>query len=820
MRQWIDQLAADARRSATIIAVLALGWALTSPGVVAHEGPHDGAGRPRMRGLADGFGPGQLDWLWQSPNVYRTASGAPGAQYWQQRVDYEIDVTLDEAGRRIVGRERISYTNNSPDALDYLWLQLEQNRFDDQARGELATAAPAVERDDDQGLSFGELRRLYYLRDFDGGFELGDVLDADGQPLPVRLVETMARIDLPEPLAPGASVDFSVAWSYPINDGVALSMRTGYECFDGPDADEEPGDGSCIFELAHWFPRLAAYTDYTGWQHEQFLGRGEFTLEFGDYLVRITAPADHQVAATGVLQNPEEVLTATQRERLERARTAAAPVFVVTPDEARAAQKQVASGTRTWVFQAENVRDFAFASSRKFIWDAWGHAQPEAGDGAEPLVLAMSFYPPEAEVLWSRYSTQAVVHTLEVYGRYAFPYPYPVAISVNGPIGGMEYPMICFNGPRELEDGTYWGATKGAGRRHSKFALISVVIHEVGHNFFPMVVNSDERHWTWLDEGINSFLQSLAELEWEEKYPSRRGEPSSIVEYMLSKEQVPVMSHSDALLQFGNNAYAKPATALSVLRHTIMGPELFDEAFREYSRRWRFKRPTPYDFFRTMEDASGTDLEWFWRGWFYSTGHVDIALAGLELYRIDSRDPEREKARQREERDALLPTHRQQLAAELPKRVDRYPALRDFYNDYDELDVTEKDRKEAAEYLEKLEPWERRLLETTDRFYVLELENRGGVAMPVPLEITYADGSSERLTLPAEIWTQHPDRVSKLLIREREITAVELDPKREIADTDLSNNRWPPKPVERTIRPYKDDKGTNPMQDAAGPAAE
>lgn len=805
-----------------------------APAALAHdpqrhiyEGARDHQHGP---GLADGFGVGQLDWLLPTSNVYRTASGAPGVQYWQQEVDYDIDVTLDEAGKMIHGSERIVYVNHSPDTLRYLWLQLEQNLLRADSRGTLSQPAPEFEgRGDEDGVGFGMLQRQLYLRDFPGGYDIRRVEGADGAALDHRIVETMMRVDLPQPLASGESFTFEVDWSYVINDSLKLGARTGYECFDGDDEDDVPGDAHCIFELAHWFPRLAAYTDYKGWQNDQFLGRGEFTLEFGDYTVRITAPADHQVAATGELQNAEEVLTEAQRQRLTEADNPDGPVFIVTPDEARAAEAAVAEGTvveatRTWEFHAENVRDFAFASSRKFIWDAWVHHQPEEWieEGGAATALAMSFYPPEAQVLWSKYSTHAIVHTLEVYGRYAFPYPYPVAISVNGPVGGMEYPMISFNGPREDDDGTYFGKRqKGAGR-HAKYPLISVIIHEVGHNFFPMIVNSDERQWTWMDEGINSFLQSLAELEWEERYPSRRGEPERIVEYMLSKEQVPIMSHSDALRQFGNNAYSKPATALSVLRHTILGPELFDEAFGEFARRWRFKRPTPADFFRTMEDASGIDLEWFWRGWFYSTDHVDVALGDVKLYDLDTRDPEVEKSKQKSKREEKLPTWRQELAPDEPKRVERYPELKDFYNFYDELDVTAEDLDEFRRYLEGLESWERDLLSTTQRFYVVDFENLGGIFTPILLQVTYADGGTERIDLPAEIWNKNPDRVSKLLITDREIVALQIDPRLETADADVDNNHWPKRPLERSFRLQKDKKPKNPMQkarDAASGAA-
>lgn len=542
----------------------------------------------------------QLEEILPTPNEQRTASGAPGARYWQQRADYQIKVTLDDARQRITGSETITYYNNSPDALPYLWLQLDNNIFSPTSDDVLTETAPSLDR-----VPFRALDSIIARNTFDGSVKITGVRDANARAnnaaLRYTVNRTMMRIDLPQPLAPGAQTRFSVDWNYAINDARRVGGRTGYEFF--------PKDGNYIYEIAHWFPRMAAYTDVNGWQHKQFLGNGEFTLEFGNYRVEITAPADHVVAATGVLQNENQVLTAAQRQRLQQARTAPqsptkTPTLIVTPEEARARETDGATKTRnaslptkTWVYQAENVRDFAFASSRKFIWDAQGH------NVEGNRVLAMSYYPNEGNPLWAQYSTAAIIHTLNVYSRYSFTYPYPIAISVNGPVGGMEYPMICFNGPRPEADGTYSARTK--------YGLISVVIHEVGHNYFPMIVNSDERQWTWMDEGLNSFLQFLAESEWENNYPSRRGEPQNITEYMTSANQVPIMTNSESLLQFGNNAYGKPATALNVLRETILGRELFDFSFREYARRWKFKRPEPADFFRTMEDASGTDLDWF-----------------------------------------------------------------------------------------------------------------------------------------------------------------------------------------------------------------
>lgn len=733
----------------------------------------------------------QLDELLPTPNVYRTASGAPGHEYWQQQVDYEIDVTLDDEGQSLTGDERITYHNNSPDTLSYLWVQLDPNIYAPESHAVTTALAPEIEEQ-----SIRRLANLLDRPDFDGSCKIRYVSDAGKRPLAHTINGTMMRIDLPEPLGSGEVVEFSIGWTYAINDQRKLGGRSGYEFF------EE--DGNYLYEMAQWFPRLAAYTDYTGWQNKQFIGRGEFTLEFGDYVVSITVPDDHVVASTGTLQNPDEVLTATQRERLAEAADAELPMFIVTPEEARANEDSTPEGTRTWTFAAENVRDFAWASSRKFIWDAVLYPQ---ADG-EP-VWCMSYYPNEGEPLWSRYSTHAIIHTLDVYGRHAFPYPYPVAISVNGPVGGMEYPMICFNGPRPEEDGTYTARTK--------YGLISVIIHEVGHNWFPMIVNSDERQWTWMDEGLNTFLQFIAEQEWEEGYPSRRGEAKDIVPYMTSTPQVPIMTNSESVLQFGPNAYAKPATALNVLRESVMGRELFDFAFKEYSNRWRFKRPEPADLFRTLEDASAVDLDWFWRGWFYTTDHVDIAIDDVKLYTIDTLDPDVEKGRQRTLRDAEPVTITVSRNEGMAVRSDRYPELLDFYNTYDPLDVLEEERKTYLETVERLDARARELLDSGLRLYVVELSNVGGLVAPVVLEAHFVDGTKTEFRLPAELWRRDERRVAKLLVAELELERIVLDPHLESADGDLSNNHYPPRIDETRVRLRETDGrrgGENPMRAA------
>ncbi|WP_339683490.1 M1 family metallopeptidase [Gimesia maris] len=729
----------------------------------------------------------QLEETLPTPNEFRTASGAPGEKYWQQEVDYEIDVELDDKLQKIIGTEKVTYTNKSPDKLNYLWMQLDTNILSFDSDAHLTDTSSHLGK-----VGYKTMQQLMAKETFDGRMKISAVWDEQGDPLPFQIIKTMMRIDLNGSLSSGQSMTFSVDWSYLINDSQSRPARTGYEYF------EE--DKNFLYEIAHWYPRMAAYTDNTGWQHKQFLGRGEFTLEFGSFLVKITAPADHVVAATGELQNPEKVLTETQQKRLEQAKTAEKPMFIITPEEAKKNEASRSKEKKTWIFMAPFVRDFAFASSRKFIWDAQGHQL----QGKDKPVMAMSYYPNEGEPLWSRYSTHAIIHTLDVFSKYTFPYPYPVAISVNGPVGGMEYPMICFNGPRPEKDGTY--------SKRTKYGLISVIIHEVGHNYFPMIVNSDERQWTWMDEGITTFLQFLTEQEWEPDYPSRRGEPRDIVGYMKGNYQVPIMTNSESILQFGNNAYGKPATALNVLRETVLGRELFDYAFKEYSRRWMFKRPTPADFFRTMEDASGVDLDWFWRGWFYTTDHTDLAVDNVRQFLLETGDPYVDKVRRKKERDEEPESLSDIRNKSLPKRTEKFPELKDFYNEYDDLDVTDADRKKFEDQLKELKADEKKLLETQKYFYLIDLKNQGGLVMPVILKLTFDDDSSEMLRIPAEIWRLNNKSVSKLILTEKPLKNLILDPHRETADTQLSNNEFPRTISKSYFQLEKSKKSKNEMQ--------
>lgn len=754
----------------------------------------------------------QLDEVLPDPNTYRNASGAPGHEYWQQKVDYRIAATLDEPKRRLTARGTVRYTNNSPDTLPWLWMQLDQNIFKRDSMAELTDAFGGAGRrgpkvtlgsgSEPTKLSMEELRRQQAMADNDYGYDITSVT-LNGAPLAHTIVGTLMRVDLPTPLAPGQTVEFAMEWAFNIVEEDAVVARSGYEHF----PDDPRKGGNDIFLLAQWFPRMVAYSDYEGWHNKEFLGRGEFTLEFGDYAVEMTVPSDHIVASTGVLQNPDAVLTAAQRQRLETAKNADAPVFIVTPQEAAAAEARGPSGNKTWSFAATNVRDFAWASSRKFMWDAQGVKQP----GAEnETVLAMSFWPKEGGDLWKKYSTAAVVHTLKVYSRFSFDYPYPTAQSVNGPVGGMEYPMITFNGPRTIlnKDGsrTYTLA--------AKTGLVGVVIHEIGHIYFPMTVNSDERQWTWMDEGLNSFLDSVAGYEWDPDMPWTRSLPRDMVSYMVSSTQQPIMTQSDSINDLGANAYGKPSAAYHLLRDTIIGRERFDFALKEYARRWKFKRPTPADFFRTMEEASGTDLDWFWRGWFYTTDHVDISLDSIYRLKVDSKNPDIDLARRRQERaDEPQPVGiGLNETQNLPIWVLENPGVTDFYDGKDEFTVTPKDRKSYTEFLDGLVPWERaafdRAVKEDANYYVLNFSNKGGLVMPIILGLTFKDGSKEKLNIPAEIWRRNAREVAKLLVypKGKELVEVVVDPDWETGDADIENNNYPRRIIPSRIEAFKEEQ--------------
>ena len=754
----------------------------------------------------------QLDESLPTPNVYRNAAGEPGHEYWQQQVDYKIRAKLDEENRRIEASQDITYHNNSPDTLKYLWVQLDQNKFRNDSMSAMTTtfggignrgpATSSASSTKPAQLSLGALRRQQFTDDNVLGYNIAAVKDKKNKSLKHTIVGTNMRIDLPVHLKPGEKVTFSIDFDFNIVEEDAVSARSGYEHF--PDDKREGGND--IFLLAQWFPRLHAYTDYEAWTNKEFIGRGEFTLEFGNYDVELTVPADHIVSSTGALQNPKNVLTSTQRKRLKGAEKADRIVFIVTEEEALENEKAGTDKSKTWKFSAKNVRDFAWASSRKFMWDARGHQQ---GGNDQPLVMAMSFYPKEGGDLWKKYSTEAVIQTLEVYSRFSFDYPYPVAQSVNGPVGGMEYPMITFNGPRtELQD----DGSRTYSQAEKRF-LIGVVIHEVGHIYFPMIVNSDERQWTWMDEGLNSFLDGVAGREWDPTIPWGV-EPRDIVSYMKSSNQVPIMTQSDSVLRLGPNAYTKPAAALNILRETILGRELFDFAFKEYAQRWKYKRPTPSDFFRTMEEASGVDLDWFWRGWFYSTDHVDISIDKISKLRLDTKDPDIDfnRLRQEELDKPMSFTDERNKAEGKELWVERFSDITDFYDENDRFTVTNKERNKYNKFLKDLKPWEKvafeRAVKEDKNYYVLEFSNKGGLVMPIILELTFADGSTENQYIPAEIWRRTPKAVNKMIITEKdkELVSVTIDPRWETADVDINNNHYPRQIIPSRIEAYKSKK--------------
>ena len=658
----------------------------------------------------------QLKELLPTPNLQRTASGAPGLKYTQQKVDYTMDIILDDTNTRIYGNETITYHNNSDDSLAYLWVQLDQNmRAADSKTPDIQSSSIP------NSTSENRFNKSYMDAAFDGGFKIESVKNVDGTNLSHTVNQTMMRINLDTPLASGEKFQFKIKWWYNINNHRTDGGRSGYEHFSK--------DGNNNYVIAQFYPRMCVYDNVEGWQNDQFWGRSEFALEFGDFSVNITTPEDHMLGATGILKNEVEVLSRKELKRLEKARTTFDnPVLIRTQDEAEKIEKSKSKKTKTWKFYAENVRDYAFATSRKFIWDAM------AVDINGKTVMAYSLYSKEANPLYGDHSTRAVAQTLKTYSKYTFDYPYHKAISVDGQMG-MEYPQICFNPGRPDADGTYSDKIK--------YRMIKVTIHEVGHNFFPMIVNSDERQWTWMDEGLNSYMEMLAELDYDKDFPITRGYPKNIVKYMAGDQSTiaPIMSKGDHVYEFGNNAYGKPATALWILRETIMGKELFDHAFRTYSQRWMFKHPSPADFFRTMEDASGIDLDWFWRGWFFTTDVTDIGIEGVRKFYATENTSEETV---------------------------------DFVEDKSEgLNIT-KPTSAKSKY-----------------FYEITFNKPGGLVMPIIVEYTYDDGSKEKKTYPAQIWRYNDKKVTKAVHSDKQITKIVIDPDLETADVDLSNNSFP-----------------------------
>lgn len=738
----------------------------------------------------------QLGTIISDPNSYRSASGAPGPAYWQQRADYEINAELDEKNLRLKGSESITYYNNSPDPLSYLWVQLDENEHKSTSDNKLTETSKISNQ-----MNFEDLAGIINSPN-ELGVKIISVTDEKGTKLQYTINNTMMRIDLPTVLQPKGKYKLKISWTYNISNRMTVHGRGGYEYF--------PEDDNYLFTITQWFPRMAVYSDYQGWQNKQFEGRGEFALVFGNYKVNMTVPADHVLGATGECQNYAQVLSSNSLKRWNTAQTAKSPVEIVDLKEAKSALAKKATNTKTWTYVAENVRDFAWVSSRRLIWDAMATTI----NGKK--IMSMSYYGPEAYPLYSKYSTKVIDHTLKVYSKHTIPYPYPVAISVEA-ANGMEYPMICFNHGRAEKDGTYTESTK--------YGMIGVIIHEVGHNFFPMIVNSDERQWSWMDEGLNTFCQYLAEQEWDNNYPSQRGPAHKIVDYMkMPKDQLePIMTNSENIINFGPNAYAKPATALNILRETVMGRELFDYAFKEYAKRWAFKHPTPADLFRTMEDASAVDLDWFWRGWFFGTDPVDIALNEVRYYRMDSKNQaleNKEDQKTYEKNNDNISRGRNRKEG-VKFAVEQDTSLMDFYNKFDRFEVSKTADEQFQKYYGSLSAEEKKLYESKKNFYELSFSNEGGLVMPIIIEWTFKDGSKEIDRIPAYIWRKNENQVTKVFAKDKEVTSVQLDPYRETADIDENNNSWPRKAQPSRFELFKQQQaprgsstGSNLMQQA------
>jgi hypothetical protein len=696
-----------------------------------------------------------IDNMIAPPNTYRTASGAPGKAYWQQRANYNIKASIDEKTNVLSGEETITYFNNSPDDLDYLWIQLEQNvnKKENEDFGDINNNVT-------DEMSARKMQFLTRAIDFPAGYSIKYVKDTNGNNLKTLVNNTMMKVKLNESLKSGESMSFSIAWSYPITDrSMYLLSREGYEYF--------PEDDNTVYLIAHWFPRMAVYNDTEGWQNQQFQKLGEFALEFGDYNVEITVPEDHIIASTGALQNSEAVLTKTQRKRFDDAKKSFdKPVMIITKAEAEANEKQKSNKLKTWKYSAKNVRDFAFASSRKFIWDAQAVKLPTN------TVMAMSYYPKEGLPVWQEESTKAVMHALEVYSEATFDYPYPVAISVNTSNIGMEFPMISFNGGR---------AINGEMSDRAKQGMIGTIIHEVGHNWFPMIVSSDERKWMWMDEGLNTFLHQRTVAE---RYPDFSSvTPKSIVPFMSGDKNIlrPIMTTSDNELmsQFGANFYMKPTVGLQMLRNSIIGKELFDEAFKEYANRWKYKHPNPSDLFRTLEDATATDLDWFYRGWFFTTDNVDMELSNVKWFKVF-------------EENSNIEDQNNNSKIKIEASGDNTAAdAKDFSNGPEVIAMTSTPDAEYGQFLSRLDEPEIRKQLSGKNIYEITIKNKGGLVMPVSIEWIYTDGTSEIDKLPSQIWRRNEYEVKKTFIKEKEVSKINLDPNFEFADTDMENNSFP-----------------------------
>ncbi|SEF78925.1 hypothetical protein SAMN05421847_0935 [Halpernia humi] len=710
-----------------------------------------------------------------SPNVYRTASGAPGHEYYTNRADYDISAYLDEDKRNLKGSETITYYNNSPDDLDYIWMQLDENEQSSIKNAGYDDSSTLPKITITEGLKTTDLP----AKDNGYGVNLEKITLADGTPLSYTVNKTMMRIDLPKILKKGEKLVFKIDWNYNIANRIEKGGRGGYEYF--------PEDGNDLYTITQWYPRMCVYSDFKGWQNNQFTGRGEFALEFGNYKVSMNVPADHIVTGTGQGKNYKDVLTSAQYARWQKAQNASEPVEIVTLAEAKNAEKHKSKERKIWKFEANDVRDFAWTSSRKFIWDGMKVTIPENNN----QVMAMSFYPKEAYGLYRKYSTKLVAHTIKTYSEFTIPYPYPVAQSIEA-ANGMEYPMICFNYGRTEKDGTYSEGIKNG--------MIGVIIHEVGHNFFPMIINSDERQWTWMDEGLNTFVEYLTEEKWDNKFPSKRGPAYTIVDYMkLPKDQLePIMTNSENIVRFGPNAYSKPATGLNILRETIMGRELFDKAFKTYAKRWAFKHPEPADFFRTMNDASAENLDWFWRGWFYGIEPCDISIDKVTVASGDfDTSPEGRKMTYTVDKP-LKPSFddiskiRNREDKTIKFAADQDKATQDFYYRYDRgMETVDTDKKYelANNNLEK--PSAKEKADLSDIYgYQIDFSNKGGLVMPIILEFTFEDGSKLEDKSSAQIWRKNENKVSKTYYFKKKLKSIQLDPMQETADIDTSNNYW------------------------------
>lgn len=710
-----------------------------------------------------------------TPNVYRTASGAPGHQYWQQKADYNINAYLDEDKLNLKGSETITYHNNSPDDLEYLWMQLDENQQSNVKDANYQSPSSLPNSSTTDRLKTTDLPE----KDNGFGVKIEKIVDANGKALPYIINKTMMRIDLPQILKSGEKITFKIDWNYNIPNRMKQGGRGGYEFF--------PEDGNHIFTMTQWYPRMCVYSDFKGWQNNQFTGRGEFALVFGDFKVSMNVPADHIVGSTGENVNYQSVLTPAQFARYKSSESSKEPVEIVTLEEAKKSEKNKSKERKTWVYDAKNVRDFAWTSSRKYVWDGMQTVIPEN----KQKVMAMSFYPKEAYGLYRKYSTKAIVHTIQTYSDFTIPYPYPVAQSVEA-ANGMEYPMICFNYGRTEKDGTYSEATKNG--------MLGVIIHEVGHNYFPMIINSDERQWSWMDEGLNTFVEYLAEELWDPNFPSKRGPAHTIVDYMkLPKDQLePIMTNSENINLFGPNAYSKPATGLNILRETIMGRELFDKAFKTYSKRWAFKHPEPADFFRTMNDASGENLDWFWRGWFYGTDPVDIALTKVSIAEADfNTDPKPREISYTVDKPLKndftdISKVRNKADKNITFYTDKDKETQDFYWRYnrglEKVDTTIK-KSITVDNFEKASKKDEESLKNI-KAYQLDFENKGGLVMPIILEFTFEDGSKKTDKIPAQIWRKNEKQVSKTYYFDKKLVSVQLDPMKETADIDTTNNFW------------------------------